>query len=46
MHFSIDHRENRATMADGHMYFVFVTGQLDGDDRPRPTPVPEGCGTS
>jgi acyl-CoA thioester hydrolase len=41
MHFSIDHRETGVTMADGHMHFVFVTGELDGDDRPRPTPVPE-----
>ena len=41
MHFSIDHRETRATMADGHMHFVFVTGRPDSDDRPRPRPIPQ-----
>ena len=40
LHFSIDHRETGETMADGRMHFVFVTGALDGDERPRPTPVP------
>jgi acyl-CoA thioester hydrolase len=41
MHFSIDHRETGATMADGHMNFVFVTGELDADEPPRPTPIPQ-----
>jgi acyl-CoA thioester hydrolase len=39
---SIDHRENGATYADGSMTFVFVTGALDADIPPQPTPVPQG----
>ena len=29
-------------MAEGELNFVLVTGDLDGDERPRPTPVPQG----
>lgn len=42
IHLSIVHRETGATMAEGAMDFVFVTGDLDADEPPRPTPVPRG----
>ena len=42
MEYAIDHRENGATYADGSMTFVFVTGELDADIPPRPTPIPQG----
>jgi acyl-CoA thioester hydrolase len=38
---SIDHRETGETMAEGEMSFVFVSGEPDADDRPRPAPVPQ-----
>ncbi len=40
--FAIDHRETGETFAEGEMTFVFVAGDLDGDERPRATPVPQG----
>jgi acyl-CoA thioester hydrolase len=40
-HFAIDHEETGQRMADGHMHFVFVKGDLDADEPPRPTPVPQ-----
>ena len=41
-HFTVEHRETSDTHAEGEMVFVFVTGEADGDERPRSTPVPEG----
>jgi acyl-CoA thioester hydrolase len=42
IHLSIDHSQTDETFAEGEMTFVFVRGELDGDVRPRPTPVPQG----
>lgn len=43
LHFTIDHREDGATYAEGEMTFVFVDqANLAADERPRPVPVPEG----
>ena len=43
LHYAIDQRETAQTYAEGRMTFVFVDlPDLDGDVRPRPTPVPQG----